>query len=148
MTNRNRYFVMVLIALFYFSGQKAQAQVVDQTISNYEKNKIQIFTVEERGNLYDWFESRIDKMHLPEKIKEEYYSIILYYNVKMSRLDDKDKKYTKKQVLKRMDKYIARQNAEVKEILTPEQYKMHLENYDRLLKSVRRRIEETDKIKE
>ena len=144
----NRIFTAALISLLYFTGQSAQAQAVDAQIQIYEKNKIQIFTVEERGNLYDWFEKRIDDMHLSDKVKEEYYSIILYYNVKMSRLDDKDKNYSKKQILKKLDKYIARQDAEVKEILTDEEYKMHQENYDRMLKSIKKRIEETEKIKE
>jgi len=148
MKKLNRFLITAFILIFYFSGQVAQAQVVDPTIKQYEKNKIQIFTMEERDNLYDWFEKRIDEMHLSDKLKEEYYSIILYYNVKMSRLDDKDKNYTKNEVLKKLDEYIARQDAEVKEILTKEQYKLHKENYDRLLMSIRKRIEETDKIKE
>lgn len=142
------YSAILMIALFYLSVQTAKAQVIDQKIKKYEKNKIQIFTVEERDNLYDWLEKRIDDMHLPEKVKEEYYSIILYYNVKMSRLDDKDKNYTKKEILKKLDEYIARQDAEVREILTEEQYKMHQKNYDRLLLSIRKRIVETPKIKE
>jgi len=62
--------------------------------------------------------------------------------------DDKDKNYSKKQILKKLDNYIVLQDAEVKEIPTDEVYKMHQENYDRMLKSIKKGIEETKKIKE
>ncbi len=141
------YISSVFFILIFLSSQKISSQVLDAQTQKYESNKIQIFSPEERDNLYNWFEHRLDQMQLSEKIKEEYYSIILYYNVKMSRLDDKDKNLSKKQILRKLNKLMAKQDAEVQEILTSEQFKMHRDNYDRILQSIKKRIRETGKIR-
>lgn len=135
----------VLFVFITVHGYKASAQVMTYKTNELEDNKVQIFTDEERNNLYNWFDRRFDKMDLPKDKQEEYYSIIVYYFVKMSRLDDKDKGRTKKEVERDMKKLLKKQDKEIRELLTDEEYKLHRKYYDRLIKTIKTRLDETDK---
>ncbi|MCK5637817.1 MAG: hypothetical protein KAH67_03845 [Flavobacteriaceae bacterium] len=110
----------------------------------YEKNKVQIFTVNERDNLLNWFGDRAKLMNLTETKEDEYTNILIFYFVKMGRLDDKDKGNSKEEIIQKLDVLIKKQNAEIKDILTVDQYKMHLENYGEFMQSIKNRITETD----
>ena len=62
----------------------------------------------------------------------------------MGRLVDKDKDYSKEEILQKIDKLIIRQNKAVKKILSKKEYEMHLETYHKLLLSIKNRIDETE----
>lgn len=83
-------------------------------------------------------------MNLDEETEEEYTNLLINYIAKMGRLVDKDKDYSKEEILQKLDKLIAKQNKSVKKILSEEQYKMHLNTYDKLLLSVKNRISEME----
>ena len=137
--------LFIVLALFLFTGMNSviKAQVTDPVLNEYEKNKVQIFSVKERDNLYNWFEERMKQMDMTPDERDEYYSIILYYAVKMGRLDDKDKYVSKEYLEKKIDRLVKKQNKELKEILSEENYKIHLKNYGKLLESIKKRVEET-----
>jgi|LGVF01.1.fsa_nt_gb hypothetical protein len=139
-----KYLLIISTGLFLFLSQNSKAQILSPKLQEYEKNKVQIFTVQERDNLHTWFNEGIDTMDLTEDKKEEYYSIILYYFVKMGRLDDTDHENSKKEIEEKLDKLVIKQDAEIKEVLSEENYEIHLEKYGNLLKSIRNRISETE----
>lgn len=133
----------IFIITFLFSSIIMNAQKLTLKQQEYEKNKVQIFTSDERDNLQRWFIEEVDQMCLTEAKNEEYFSILLYYNVKMTRLDDKDMEYTKEEINEKFDKLLAKQDVEIKKILSEEKYKMHIEVYDELLRSIRNRMDKT-----
>ena len=101
-----------------------------------EKNKVEVFTVEERANLQLYFYEKTKAMDLSEEVEEEYYMYILQYVYDMQRLNDKDKDYTDEEIKTELTKLIDKIDTKVKPILTDEQFKMHKANWEALLKSV------------
>jgi len=140
----SRTLLILFIGFYFLTVQKADAQILNQKMKDYEKNKVQIFTVNERDNLLSWFDEGVVSMNLTEDKKDEYYSILLYYFVKISRLDDKDKGNSKEELIIKMDELLIKQDLEIKEMLTKVEYEKHQKNYNNLLTSIRTRISETD----
>lgn len=101
--------------------------------------KVQIFTQEEKDNLQLWYHEGLQKMGLSEETEARYQSILTYYAVKMARLDDRDQEWTPEQFKGKLKEYLTKQESEIREILTPEQYTMHEEIYGEFLRSVYRR---------
>lgn len=130
-----------IILLFSIS---INAQELTAKQKEYEKNKVEIFTVKERDNLQYWIQQEFAKMNLSEEKEDEYINILISFRAKMGRLVDKDKDYSKEEILQEIDKLISRQNKAVKNILSKEEYDMHLETYDKLLLSIKNRIAETE----
>lgn len=135
---------ILFFGFFIISITGLKAQTLTPQQQEYEKNKVQIFTVNERDNLLDWFTKRAKTMQLSEEQEDEYSNILIFYFVKMSRLDDTDHGNSKKEILQKMDKLIVKQEAEVKKLLNKEQYKIHQDNYGKLITSIKNRIAETD----
>ena len=115
--------VVMFFSLFLITSAGMTAQTLTVKQKEYEKNKVQIFTVNERNNLLNWFTERAESMDLSEAKEDEYTGILIFYFVKMGRLDDKDQGNSKEEILQKMDKLTKKQDAEVKKILTKEQYK-------------------------
>ena len=104
-----------------------------------EDVKVRIFTAEERNNLQLWYYEEFQRMGLSEETEARYQSILTYYAVKMARLDDKDQEWTREQFRAKLKEYLAKQESDIREILTPEQYAMHEEIYGEFLRSMYRR---------
>lgn len=121
-----------------------KAQDLSTKQQEYEKNKVELFTVKERDNLQYWIQEEFTKMNLSEEKEDEYISTLLSFKAKMGRLVDKDKNYSKDEILQKLDELIIRQNKAIKKILTNEEYEMHLETYNKLLLSIKNRISETE----
>ncbi len=130
-----------IILLFSIS---VNAQELTAKQKEYEKNKVEIFTVKERDNLQYWIQQEFAKMNLSEEKEDEYINILISFKAKIGRLVDKDKDYSKEEILQEIDKLISTQNKAVKNILSKEEYDMHLETYDKLLLSIKNRIAETE----
>ncbi len=130
------------IILLFSMTIKAQDLTVKQ--QEYKKNKVEIFTIKERDNLQYWIQEEFAKMNLTKETEEDYVNTLLTYKAKMARLVDKDKDYSKEEILAKIDEIIDRQNAALKKILTNEEFQMHLETYDKLLLSIKNRIAETE----
>ena len=120
-----------------------EAQTLTVKQQEYEKNKVQIFTINERDNLLNWFTDRAKLMNMTEAKEDEYSGILIFYYVKMGRLDDKDQGNSKEEIVQKMDILLKKQDIEIKAILSEDEYKKHQKNYNKFIKSVKKRIAET-----
>ena len=104
-----------------------------------EERKVEIFSSEEKDNLQLWFRDEVKRMNLSEEEMSQYSSIIVYYVAKIARLDDKDKDYSEEQFKKELNSLLARQDKELEDLLTAEQFEIHEEIYGEFLRSAYRR---------
>lgn len=117
---------IVCIALFLLSFCSFA-----QTNKNEVVTK-KMFTVDERVRLQIAFDERIPELNLSDDQLYRYSTIIdnnIFYMI------DYNKKFnhTKAEIQNYMDKRVADQNKDLKKLLTPEQYKKHLEIYQTVI---------------
>jgi hypothetical protein len=127
----------LILAVLFFTGLiplRAQQEPENEV-------KVQTFTQEERDNLQLWYHEGLQKMGLSEETEARYQRILTYYAVKLARLDDRDQEWTPEQLKGKLKEYLTKQESEIREILTPEQYTMHQEIYGEFLRSIYRRWE-------
>ncbi|MEP0133715.1 MAG: hypothetical protein ABJJ25_15740 [Eudoraea sp.] len=124
--------VLCITGLLIFSNIKAQEL-------SKEERKVEIFSSEEKDNLQLWFNDEVKRMDLNEEEMSQYSSIIVYYVAKIARLDDKDKGYSEERFKKELNSLLTKQDAELKELLTPEQFEIHKEIYGEFLRSAYKR---------
>jgi len=127
-----RPILMTLILLTTLSHISAQVDKLKQL--QREKDKVDIFTPEERANLQLWFFEQTQKMGLSEKANDEYNRIFYSYIYDMSRLDDKDRGLTDEEIRTQFELLIDKMNAEMKNLLSTEQYIQHLENFGEIVR--------------
>ncbi|WP_296314080.1 hypothetical protein [Winogradskyella sp. UBA3174] len=127
------FFTVIFILTLFNINAQSQKQI------NLEKNKVQIFSVEERANLQLHFYNKTKEMNLSEEVEEEYYKFLLHYVFDMQRLDDKDKDFTNDEVKEELEKLVTKMNTKIQPVLTEEHYQTHLNNFNDLLKSIYRR---------
>lgn len=127
MTKLN-YILLLFIFLFVIPNLSAQEYTKAE-------RKVQIFTPEEKDNLQMWFHKEIYKMNFTEEELDQYYAVVFYYIAKISRLDDLDKGYTKEEFKVELNKLLAKQDADLKEMLTEERYELHTEIYGVFLRA-------------
>ncbi len=135
---------IISFSLFFIAITEVAAQTLTAKQQEYEKNKVQIFTVNERDNLLNWFTERAKSMNLSETKEDKYTGVLIFYFVKMSRLDDKDLGNSKEEIAQKMDILLKKQDVEIKAILSEDEYKIHQKNYNKFIKSIKKRIAETD----
>jgi hypothetical protein len=109
-----------------------------QELSN-EESKVEIFSSEEKDNLQLWFQNEVKRMDLNDEEMSQYSSIIVYYIAKIARLDDKDKGYSPERFKKELNSLLGKQDKELEELLSPEQFKIHKDTYGQFLDSAYRR---------
>tara|TARA_R100001369_G_scaffold26021_1_gene47140 strand:- start:138 stop:563 length:426 start_codon:yes stop_codon:yes gene_type:complete len=114
-------------------GQQSQKQI------DLEKNKVQIFSDEERANLQLHFYDKTKEMNLSAAVEEDYYRLLLHYVYDMQRLNDKDKDFTNEEVKLELEKLVTKMNSKIQPVLTGAHYQTHLNNFNDLLKSIYRR---------
>ncbi|GGZ80030.1 hypothetical protein [Algibacter mikhailovii] len=117
------------------------AQNLTEKQKEREKNKVKIYTPDEYDNLQIAFREGVDAMKLSEDKLEQYDAIVLKYVSKMVRLNDKDQGNSPEEVKIKFSENIDQMNAEVKEMLSPKEYVMHLENIHKIVYSVNTRLE-------
>lgn len=83
-------------------------------------------------------------MDLSEDREDDYSSILIFYFVKIGRLDDKDMGNSKEEILQKMDILLKRQDIEIKALLSEDEYDIHQKNYIEFIKTIKKRIIETD----
>ncbi|WP_019669025.1 hypothetical protein [Eudoraea adriatica] len=123
--------LFVVFSMIYFN-------LTAQELSK-EERKVEIFSSEEKDNLQRWFHDEVKRMGLNEEEMSQYSSIIVYYVAKIARLDDKDKDFSEEQFKKELNGLLARQDKELEDLLTPEQFDIHKEIYGEFLRSAYRR---------
>ena len=106
-----------------------------------EDLKVKIFTPEERDNLQLWYHEEAKRMGLSEEKDSQYNSILIYYIAKISRLDYKDQNLSKAEFKARLNEYLRKQDNDLREILTDQQFEIHKEIYGEFLRSAYRRWE-------
>ncbi len=123
----------LLLTISSFSQQLSEKQ------KERENNKVKIHNSEENDNLQGFYHEEVSKMKLSESKEETYYEVLLSHTFDMSRLDDKDKDYTKEEIRNKFNGLVNKMNAKMKELLTPEQYIIHLETFSKIVYSVNRK---------
>ena len=136
------------ICVFLIFCTSITAQELTEKQKEYQENKVEIFTVEERNNIQNWIQEEFSQMNLSPEKENQYSTILLSYMGKIQRLDDKDMGNSKEDIVQKMDEMIVNQDKELEKILSPEEFAMHVKIYDQLLLSVKNRIAETDYPKE
>ncbi len=132
--NSMTYFKSILFAIFSLVCFNLNAQELSK-----EERKVEIFSSEEKDNLQLWFRDEVKRMNLNEEEMSQYSSIIVYYIAKIARLDDKDKDYSEERFKKELNSLLAKQDIELEDLLTTEQFDIHKEIYGEFLRSAYRR---------
>ena len=117
-------FKCLLLFTFVFTFVNVQSQTMTK-----KERAVVIFTPEEKDNLQMWFHEEVNKMKFTEEELDEYYGVIFYYIVRIARLDDLDKGFTKEEFIQELNKLLDKQNTELQEMLTEERFKIHAEIY-------------------
>ncbi len=123
--------VICFLCISFYGQAQEQSEKTER-----EKNKVDIFNSEERDNLQAWFYEQTKAMGLSQAKMDEYYSIILYYVVKMKRLDDKDVGYSDDEIQLKFKDLLDKQNKEVRKLLNDDQYKSYIESFKTIIKSI------------
>lgn len=131
---------LILLLMIFYAPVIAQETPEEEQMVDKKENRVPLFTQEERDNLQLWYYNRFQEMKLTEEQEARYQSTITYYTVKMVRLEDKDLELTAKEKKARFKSYLSKQDWEVRNILTPEQYSIHEEIYGEFLRSISRRL--------
>jgi hypothetical protein len=119
----SKYFLLLMMILLV--GLNSYAQEYSKA-----ERKVQIFTPDEKDNLQMWFHKEIHAMDFTEEELDEYYAVVFYYISKISRLDDLDKGYTAAEFKVELNKLLAKQDADIKGMLTSDRYEIHNKTYD------------------
>ena len=75
------------ICVFLIFCTSITAQELTEKQKEYQENKVEIFTVEERNNIQNWIQEEFSQMNLSEEKEEQYSTILLSYMGKIQRLD-------------------------------------------------------------
>lgn len=132
---RSIYVTVVIVLISIPLSSQTNRQQLDR-----EKEKVMIFTPEERANLQLWFYEQTQKMGLSEEINAEYERIFYDHIYEMSRLNDKDNALNDNQIRGGFDDIVKKMNVQMKELLTEEQYVQHLENFGEIVRSAYRKM--------
>ena len=129
----NNFVFYSFVVLFSCS---LSAQTLTAKQKEREKNKVEIYSAEERDNLQRYYHEEVKKMNLSEKEESNYYETLVSYTYDMARLNDKDKGLNSEEIKTKLDGLVTKMNSEMKSMLSTEQYIIHLETFNRVLTSI------------
>ena len=129
----NNFVFCSFVVLFSCS---LSAQTLTAKQKEREKNKVEIYSAEERDNLQRYYHEEVKKMNLSEKEEYNYYETLVSYTYDMARLNDKDKGLNSEEIKTKLDGLVTKMNSEMKSILSTEQYIIHLETFNKVLTSI------------
>jgi len=101
--------------IFIFTIYNVNSQ--SQKITELEKNRVRLFSMEEFSNLSLWFYNELNEMKLTEDLENQYTSIFAMYTTRMSRLDDTDKGFTKEEIITKFKDLEGNLNNDINKIL-------------------------------
>ncbi|MCX7548572.1 hypothetical protein OS188_11485 [Xanthomarina sp. F1114] len=133
---KNTKFLFTFLFAIIANSLIAQNGMSDKQIRRQAAKVDTVYTVQERANIEQWFNNRIDEMNLSAEKREEYDTVVYSYIYQMSRLNDKDKGYSIDEIHVRFDEIVDTMNAELKTFLSNEQYINHLENFGKIVRSI------------
>ena len=125
--------------IFIFTIYNVNSQ--SQKITELEKNRVRLFSMEEFFNLSLWFYNELNEMKLTEDLENKYTSIFAMYTTRMSRLDDTDKGFTKEEIITKFKDLEGNLNNDINKILNQEQYSKHSEIMKVLSRAVLNKLE-------
>lgn len=132
--------LICIVSSFYVNAQNLTPKQLER-----EKNKVEIYTSEERDNLQFAYYKHIKEMNLSEKNEEEYNAIFGYYYMKVNRLNDKDKGLTHEEVKAQFQANMDKMNNEIVVVLNDEQKVMHKAYIDKFVYSIITRLDKVNK---
>lgn len=91
-----------------------------------------IFTSQDKDFLQLWHYEQVLQMQLDQEGRDNYLALLNYYTYKMSRLGLKKYGYTDEKRKEKFDKLVADLNADMKDLLSPEDYKIHKESFKKI----------------
>ncbi|WP_274476045.1 hypothetical protein [Mangrovimonas aestuarii] len=107
-----------------------------------EKNKVEIFSWEEKDNIQFWLHDQIQSMNLSDEVEEAYINVLITYRPKMRRLNDRDMGLSKDEIRTEFDALVKKMNIDISKLLTDEQFSEHMNMMDKLLEAIHRRMDE------
>ncbi|OUR94348.1 hypothetical protein A9Q87_01510 [Flavobacteriales bacterium 34_180_T64] len=116
---------LLFLLIFTLSFSQINAQSIKA--QERQNNKVKLFSDSEFANLHIWFYNEVQKMNLSENADNEYSSILNMHVGRMSRLDDKDKGYSKEEMIKRFNEIFDKLNIDIKPVLNENQFTQHIE---------------------
>ena len=121
-----KYTKLLFSIIFIFSVSQINAQTTKEITQERINNKVKLFSDEEFANLQSWYYEEVQKMEMTQDVETKYTSVLNMHLSKMSRLDDKDKGYSKDEQIEKFNASMNKLNADMKSILNEKQYKQHL----------------------
>ncbi|MDC7998052.1 hypothetical protein [Gilvibacter sediminis] len=95
-----------------------------------------IFTDKDKSFLRLWYYEQVLKMNLEEDQQDDYYTLLTFYTYKMTKLALPKYGYTDAEQKQKFDELTARLNADMKDFLSPENYKIHVESFSNIMDKV------------
>lgn len=130
----------IILAMAIIFSLNIQSQSKPTTPPNDKVVKKALYTPKEKETARKNFLKEVDKIGMSPSVKTKYLAIVDKHT---SRLKDanKDRKLTQSQATTNVNKIIKEQNQEIKNILTPDQYKQHKLIINRYQNSINYRIQ-------
>ena len=132
-----KFLKILFSVIIVFTSYTINAQEKSNKQLERQNNKVDtLYTVEERANMQMLLYNEVDKMDLTDEDRAEYYRILLSHTYDMARLDDKDKDYTEDERKTMFKNIILSLNTQLKDILSPEQFRIHEKSFGEITRSV------------
>lgn len=123
-------FIFLLTPIVSLNAQ--ESDVIVETLEEKED----LFSSKDKDFLQMWFYEQVLEMNLTADQKEAYYTNLLYYTYKMSKLGLRKYGYTDEELKMKFDEQVEKLNNEMKEFLTEEQIIMHVSNFGNIVDKV------------
>ncbi|SDX43437.1 hypothetical protein SAMN05444411_105173 [Lutibacter oricola] len=124
---------LVLLTVLCIINTTVYAQHQNKDSIKIKENKKKIYSNEEDNYIKEWFNSEIESMELSEKVKLEYYDILLKYTDSMSQYGKENKVFNKEEVKTGLNTIVDKMNSKLKPLLTESQYQQHVNNFKTIL---------------
>jgi len=119
--------------LSFIFANSISAQSLSTKQKEREKNKVEIYSSEERDSIQMRFHEETKKLGLKKDVQDKYDAIISDAVFDMRRLNDKDKDYSDEKILKKLNLIVEKTNKKVEHLLTETQFHSHKENFKKIV---------------
>ncbi|WP_310994030.1 hypothetical protein [Aequorivita marina] len=126
-------YVLLLSIVFCFSLSSIAQEKADDEYA-YETEII--FSSQDKDYLQLWHYEQLLQMSLNQEGRDNYLSLLNYYTYKMSRLGLKKYGYTDAQRKQKFDGLVKSLNADMKDLLSKADYKIHKDSFKKIVKLV------------
>lgn len=117
---------IILLSIIFSFSLNTTAQ--EKTNEKDEYETAIIFSPQDKDYLQLWHFEQVLQMNLDQEGRDNYLSLLNYYTYKMSRLGLKKYGYTDAERKEKFDGLVNKLNADMKDLLSPSDYKIHKES--------------------